>query len=149
MARVDFYQLTRDPVERVLPAIATRILDGGGRLVIVAAPAMQRQAIDEALWTLQPASFLPHGAAGSPDEAVEPILIAGTLDGAPANQACYIALADGEWRDEALAFDRAFFLFDNSRIDDARAAWRKLAAMEGAETHFWKQDDRGRWTEGP
>ena len=83
MARVDFYRLTRDPVERVLPAIATRILEGGNRLLVVAAAALQRQAIDEALWTLQPASFLPHGAAGSPDEAIEPILLAGTLS-APA-----------------------------------------------------------------
>ena len=50
---------------------------------------------------------------------------------------------------EALTFDRAFFLFDNSRIDDARATWRKLGAVEGVERHFWKQDDRGRWSEGP
>src|SRR5690606_19851343 len=51
MARVDFYRLTRDPAERVLPAIAGRILGGGERLLVVAGPAMQRQAIDEALWT--------------------------------------------------------------------------------------------------
>ena len=149
MARVDFYRLTRDPVDRVLPAIATRILGAGDRLLVVAASAMQRQAIDEALWTLQPASFLPHGAVGSPDEDMEPILISGTLDTAPANRAGLVALADGEWRDEALGFDRIFFLFDNSRIDDARATWRKLGAAEGAEIHFWKQDDRGRWSEGP
>ena len=46
MARVDFYRLTRDPVERVLPALAARILANGDRLLVVAAPAMQRQAID-------------------------------------------------------------------------------------------------------
>ena len=149
MPRVDFYRLTRDPVERVLPAIASRILENGDRLLIVAGPAMQRQAIDEALWTLQRASFLPHGAAGSPDEAVEPILIAGTLDAAPANGARLVALADGEWREEVLGFDRAFLLFDNSRIDDARATWRKLSAAGDAEIHFWKQDERGRWSEGP
>lgn len=149
MARVDFYRLIRDPVERVLPAIATRILDGDGRLLIVAAPAMQRQAIDEALWTFQPASFLPHGAAGSPDERLEPILIAGTLDPPAANGARYIALADGEWRDDALGFDRVFFMFDNSRIDDARATWRSLSARDDIDHHFWKQDDRGRWSEGP
>lgn len=147
MARVDFYQLTRDPVERVLPALATRILGNGDRLLVVAASAMQRQQIDEALWTLQPASFLPHGNAGSPDEAIEPILLSGTLDPAPPNAATHVALADGEWRDEALGFDRAFLLFDNSRIDDARGAWRALAGVEGAERHFWRQDDRGRWSE--
>lgn len=149
MARVDFYRLTRDPVERVLPAIAARILDGGDRLLVVAASAMQRQAIDEALWTLQPASFLPHGAAGSPDEAIEPILLAGALDAAPANGARLVALADGAWREEALGFDRVFLLFDNSRIDDARATWRALGKADGVELHFWKQDERGRWSEGP
>ena len=49
MPRVDFYRLIRDPVERMLPAIATRILGNGDRLLVVAASAMQRQAIDEAL----------------------------------------------------------------------------------------------------
>ncbi|WP_260580374.1 DNA polymerase III subunit chi [Sphingopyxis sp. PET50] len=149
MSRVDFYRLTRDPVERVLPAIAMRILDNGDRLLIVAGPAMQRQAIDEALWTVQPAGFLPHGAAGSPDEAIEPILIAGTLDSSPPNRATHLALADGEWRDAALGFDRVFLLFDNSRIDDARATWRGLAARDDVDNRFWKQDDRGRWSEGP
>ena len=149
MPRVDFYRLTRDPVERVLPAIATRILGNGDRLLVVAASAMQRQAIDEALWTLNPASFLPHGNAGSPDEAIEPVLLAGALDPSPPNQATHIALADGEWREEALAFERIFLFFDNGRIDDARATWRALAAREDVDNRFWKQDENGRWSEGP
>src|SRR3546814_10402257 len=57
MPRVDFYRLTRDPIERVLPALATRILANGDRLLVVAASAMRRQAIDEALWTLHRASL--------------------------------------------------------------------------------------------
>ena len=149
MARVDFYRLTRDPVERVLPALATRILANGDRLLVVAASAMQRQAIVAALWTLQPASFLPHGNAGSPDEAIEPILLAGTLDASPPNGASHVALADGEWREEALAFERIFLFFDNGRIDDARATWRALAAREDVDNRFWKQDENGRWSEGP
>ena len=149
MPRVDFYRLTRDPVERVLPALATRILANGDRLLVVAASAMQRQAIDEALWTLNRASFLPHGHAGSPDEEIEPILIAGTLDPSPPNRAGLLALADGEWRDEALGFDRTFLLFDNSRIDDARALGRTLAARDDVDNRFWRQDENGRWSEGP
>jgi len=116
---------------------------------VVAASAMQRQAIDEALWTLTPASFLPHGAAGSPDEEIEPILISGTLAASPPNRASHLALADGEWREEALGFERTFLLFDNSRIDDARALWRTLAARDDVDNRFWKQDESGRWSEGP
>ncbi len=149
MARVDFYRLTRDPVEQVLPALATRVLANGDRLLVVAAPAMQRQAIDEALWTLTPVSFLPHGHAGSPDEEIEPILISGTLATSPPNRATLVALADGEWREEALGFERSFLLFDNSRIDDARALWRTLAARDDVDNRFWKQDENGRWSEGP
>ena len=149
MPRVDFYRLTRDPVERVLPALATRVLGNGDRLLVVAASAMQRQAIDEALWTLNPVSFLPHGHAGSPDEAIEPVLISGTLEPPPPNRASHLAIADGEWRDAALEFERTFLLFDNSRIDDARALWRTLAAREAVDNRFWKQDENGRWSEGP
>jgi hypothetical protein len=58
-------------------------------------------------------------------------------------------VADGEWREEALGFARVFLLFDNSRIDDARALWRTLAAREDVDNRFWKQDENGRWSEGP
>ena len=74
---------------------------------------------------------------------------AGTLDPSPPNRASHLALADGEWRDEALGFERTFLLFDNSRVDDARALWRTLAARDDVDNRFWKQDERGRWSEGP
>src|SRR3546814_1410569 len=120
MPRVDFYRLTRDPIERVLPALATRILANGDRLLVVAASAMRRQAIDEALWTLNRASFLPHGHAGSPDEAIEPILISGTLDPSPPNMASLIALADGEWTDEAPGLDRKSTRLNSSHSSASR-----------------------------
>ena len=149
MPRVDFYRLTRDDQQAVAVGEDTPCDGGEHPFDRVAGPAMQRQAIDEALWTLQPASFLPHGAAGSPDEAIEPILIAGTLAAPPPNGATHLALADGEWREVALGFARVFLLFDNSRIDDARALWRSLAARDDVDNRFWKQDENGRWSEGP
>ena len=33
--QVDFYQLTRDPAEKILALIAQRVLDDDGRLLIV------------------------------------------------------------------------------------------------------------------
>lgn len=147
MGRVDFYRLSRDPVQKVLPALATRLLDQGERLLIVGASAMQRQEIDSALWSHQPASFLPHGAAGSADAASEPIVIAGTWDVPAINKARNVAIADGQWHDDALSFDRVFLLFDDSHIQDARVTWKNLAQAEGVERHFWQQNDQGRWSE--
>ena len=141
--KVDFYHLTASPLERVLPRIAERILAEGGRLLVVEADPARRAALDKTLWAYSPDSFLPHGVAGGEHDAAQPVLIASDL--AAANQARNVALADGEWRDDALGFDRAFHFFDEDRIADARAAWKALATRDGIERRYWKQSDSGRW----
>lgn len=140
--QVDFYHLTVQPLERVLPRIAERVVESGGRLLIVADDAAQRAGLDRLLWTYASESFLPHAQSGEND-AAQPILIA--ADPTPANAARNIALADGVWRDEALGFDRAFHFFDGERIAEARAAWKRLAERDGVERRYWKQNDAGRW----
>ena len=37
-----------------------------------------------------------------------------------------LAIVDGRWREEALVFERSFYLFDNDALEAARAAWRAL-----------------------
>ncbi|MBK5263693.1 MAG: DNA polymerase III subunit chi [Alphaproteobacteria bacterium] len=144
--QVDFYQLSHDPVERVLPVIAQRILDGGGRLLVVAADDARLDNLSQALWNAAPESFLAHGRAGGDHPDVQPILL--SADCEAANGARHIALIDGTWRDEALEFDRVFYFFDAESIDAARASWRVLSKDEGVEPRFWRQDGR-RWVQGP
>lgn len=141
--QVDFYHLTRAPIERVLPTIAEKVLAGGGRLLIVSDEAEARAKLDQLLWTYKPESFLPHAQAGGERDAVQPVLIAQDLGAA--NGARNVALVDGVWRDEALGFDRAFHFFDEDRIAEARAAWKALADRDGVERRYWKQDEAGRW----
>ena len=141
--QVDFYHLTSQPLDRVLPRIAERVVEGGGRLLVVAESEDQRSEIDRLLWTYTPESFLPHAIAGGDGDAAQPILIA--EHPIPANAARNIALADGVWREEALTFDRAFHFFDGERIAEARIAWKALADRHGVERRYWKQNDAGRW----
>jgi DNA polymerase-3 subunit chi len=141
--QVDFYHLTRAPLERVLPQIAEKVLAGAGRLLIVSEDAGQRTRLDQLLWSHAPESFLPHAQAGGADDALQPVLIGGVTE-AP-NGARNVALADGLWRDGALEFDRAFHFFDEEKIVEARAAWRALGDREGVERRYWKQNDAGRW----
>lgn len=142
--QVDFYHLTATPLDRALPSIAQRVVAGGGRLLIVSESEAQRAAIDRLLWTYAPDSFLPHAQEGAGNDAVQPVLIGAGAAGA-GNAARNVALVDGLWRDDALAFDRAFHFFDADRIVEARAAWKTLAGREGVERRYWKQDDGGRW----
>lgn len=143
--QVDFYHLVASPLERVLPKIAERVVDGGGRLVIVAVEEAQRAGIDKLLWSYSLESFLPHGQAGGDGDAAQPVLIAAGPEAA--NGARNVALIDGVWRDEALGFDRAFHFFDGDSVAAARVAWRGLAGREGVERRYWKQDEDGRWKE--
>ena len=141
--RIGFYHLTSVPLEQALPRICERVLGEGKRLIVVAEePLLAR--IDELLWTYAADAFLPHGRD---NEEKQPILLSPNCE-AP-NGATHIAIADGLWRDEALAFDRLFYFFDENRIGDARTAWRALKDREGVDLSYWKQDERGRWVEGP
>lgn len=145
--QVDFYHLAAVPLERVLPRIAERLLGDGQRLLVIAGEDGLAARLDADLWTYAADSFLPHGRAeeeGAPDQ---PVLISPSADAV--NGARNIAIADGLWRDEALAFDRAFYLFDGATIGEARGAWRALGLREDIVRRYWKQDEEGRWREGP
>ncbi len=141
--KVDFYHLTAQPLDRVLPMLAEKVLASGARLLVVAEEENQRAHLDKLLWTYAPDSFLPHAQIGGGDDADQPILIA--VDVNAANGARHVMLADGVWRDDALDFDRAFHLFDEGAIKPARAAWKALADRDGVERRYWKQNDAGRW----
>ena len=142
--RIDFYHLTTSPIEKVLPSIAERLVGQGERLLVVT-DAGQLATLDRLMWTYAPESFLPHAIVGKAADAEQPILLADSM--AAANAARNVALADGQWRQEALAFDRVFYFFDAAALEGARTAWRALKDRDDAERHYWKQDERGRWAE--
>lgn len=144
--QVDFYQLTRDPAEKVLPPIAQRVLDGGGRLLVVGDDTAQLDAISAALWRWRADSFLAHAKTGESDDGLQPILLSN--EPIAANQAKFVALANGIWRDEALDFERVFYLFPPESTVNARVAWRALGERECVERRYWKQDG-GKWVQGP
>jgi DNA polymerase III subunit chi len=145
--RVDFYHLTVSQPESVLPPVAEKLVSTGNRLLIVSDDDAQIERIDQMLWGFRADSFLPHGLSDEEASAIQPILLSKTTHAE--NNASNIALADGQWRGEALEFERVFYLFDDEKIEMARATWRALRETESLVRHFWKQDDLGKWREGP
>ena len=143
--QVDFYQLGETALEQVIASIAEKLLAQDARLLIVAEDETLLARLDRMLWDRGPASFVPHGLAGGSDDARQPILLSASPD-AP-NLARNMLIADGVWRDAALGYDRAFFLFDNDALPGARLAWKLLSGREGVERRFWARDESGRWVE--
>jgi len=140
--QVDFYQLAQTPSEQVIGGLAEKVLGADGRLLVVAGDEAYLARLDRMLWDQGAASFLPHGIAGGADAARQPILLSTSPD-AP-NLARNMLIADGEWRDAALTYDRSFYLFDDSTLEGARLAWKLLAGRDGVERRYWAQID-GKW----
>jgi DNA polymerase-3 subunit chi len=140
--QVDFYQLSGTPAEAVIASLAEKVLGGDGRLLIVAGDEAYLARLDRMLWDQGTASFLPHGIAGGADDARQPILLSTSPD-AP-NLARNMLIADGEWRDAALTYDRSFYLFDSDTLDAARLAWKLLAGREGVDRRYWARE-AGKW----
>ena len=140
--QVDFYQLAGTPPEQVIASISERVLETGGRLLVVAEDEAFLARLDRMLWDLGPTSFLPHGVAGGADDVRQPILMSTSPD-AP-NQARNMLIADGLWREAALTYDRSFYLFDDSTLEGARLAWKLLAGRDGIERRYWAQES-GKW----
>lgn len=143
--RVDFYQLgDGSRPEAVIATIAAKVLEAEGRLLVVAADEAFLARLDRMLWDQDEGSFLPHALAGGVDDARQPVLLS-TSEDAP-NLARNLLIADGQWREAALSFERAFFLFGAEAVEDARLAWKLLSGRDGVERRYWAEVG-GKWAE--
>ena len=140
--QVDFYQLGSTPLEQVIASIAQKLLSESKRLLIVAEDEGLLGRLDRLLWDEGTTSFLPHGLAGRSEDARQPVLLATQTDAS--NLARNLLIADGKWREAALSFERAFYLFDGATLEAARLAWKLLAGRDDVERRYWAQED-GKW----
>ena len=143
MTEVMFYHLTRQPVDKALPALLEKCLERKWNVVVQAADVERVSALDDVLWTTSDDSFLPHGADA--DGSEEPVWLT-TTDGNP-NSAAVRVLIDGAAPPELSGYQRALILFDGhdpDALDAARAQWKTLKAA-GHEVTYWRQAEDGRW----
>jgi DNA polymerase-3 subunit chi len=142
---VVFYHLERQPLETVLPTLLEKTLERGWRAVVQVGSNERLDAIDEALWTYRPDSFLPHGRARDGHTDVQPVFLT-TGDDTP-NAAGVRFLVDGAEPSVFSGFARIVILFDGTDPDavaKARQQW-KAAKAAGASVTYWQQGDSGRW----
>lgn len=142
--RVDFYQLGDASLEGIVAALAGKLLGERQRLLVVAEDEGILARLDRQLWDQGDTSFLPHAIAGGSDDSRQPILLSSAIDSP--NLARNLLIADGQWRDAALGFERVFYLFESASLKQARLAWKLLAGREGLERHYWANEG-GKWVE--
>ena len=142
MERVGFYLTGAQPVERVLPLIARAAKRQDQRMLVVSGDEALLDRLDKALWEQCPEDFLAHGRADAPHAERQPVLLSN--DCAAANGARLVALADGQWREEAEGFDRALLFFEEAGRAAARQAWRLFDGRTDVTREFHELEN-GRW----
>lgn len=145
MGNALFYHLTRSPAESLLPVLLGKALAAGWRVELRGVDAARMDRMDQQLW--QGEGFLPHGLAGGPHDARQPVLLTVAGQAATNDAACLMAM-DGAAVDpaEIAALQRACIVFDggdSAATDHARAQWKELTGA-GVEAEYWSEES-GRW----
>jgi len=146
MGAVYFYHLTRRPLEQTLPVLLDKARQAGWRIAVRGTDPARLDWLDEKLWLGPEDGFLPHGRAGGPHDAAQPILLTSQAQAAN-DPACVMSVDGAEVApDEVEALERVCILFDGNddrAVQHARAQWKTLTDA-GCSAQYWSEDS-GRW----
>lgn len=145
MSEVGFYHLERTSLERALPKLLEKVLAAGMRAVVLAGSEEQVEALNAALWTYDPASFLAHGSAADDHAEDQPIYLTAKEE-AP-NGAQVLVLVDGVRPAFLADFRRCLDLFDGNDPAAVHAARERWSALKdaGHTLTYWQQTPQGTW----
>jgi DNA polymerase III subunit chi len=147
MTEYSFYQLLHTSLEQALPRILERVRALDLRAVVVVGSEARADALSQALWTYDPASFLAHGTARDGHPGDQPIWLT-ERDENP-NGAAVVVLADGATIAAPESFQRCIEIFDG-RDETATQAAReryKAAKAAGHALKYFRQSEQG-WEQG-
>lgn len=145
MGAVYFYHLTDSPLEATLPMLVSKAREAGWRVLVRGPDPTLLARLDDALWQGPVEGFVPHGLAGGPHDADQPVLLGTEV--AANGFACVMSVGGAAvTADEVGASERSCILFDGhdgAALDHARGQWKALTGA-GVAAQYWAQDG-GRW----
>ena len=146
MPQVDFYHLTRSDMAKALVMLVKKS-QLAGKKVLVQCPRPAAEAMEEALWTQDPDSWIPHGLDDAEGLSHAQTWIMSTPEGNPI-AAEFLFLLHGAERDAMTSFEWVFSLFDgrsDAQVAQARTQWQEWRKDSDLEMRYFAQDDEGKW----
>lgn len=145
MGAAYFYHLTQNPLEVALPQLLGRARAAGWRVAVRGRDAARLDWLDRQLWLGPEEGFMPHGLAGGPHDAAQPVLL---TTGAAANDPACLMAVDGAdvAADEVQRLQRVCVIFDGNdgaALQVARGQWKALTDA-GCAAQYWSEES-GRW----
>lgn len=144
MGEAYFYHLTRTAVDVTLANLLTRSLAQSWRVAVRGGDPGRLDWLDDKLW--QGDGFLPHGQAGGPHDAKQPVLL---TTGSAEDRDCLMAVDGAEVAPtEVQTLKRTCILFDGTdgeAVSRARVQWKALTEA-GCPARYWSEEG-GKWEE--
>ncbi len=145
MGAVYFYHLTSSPLEVALGLLIGRARGAGWRVAVRGRDAERMAWLDARLWLGTDDGFVPHGIAGGPHDARQPVLLT-TAGDCPNGAECLMVVDRAEPEPGELArFERVCVIFeggDAEAVEAARALWRREVEA-GASAQYWAEGAGG------
>ena len=145
MGAAYFYHLTRRPLEETLGMLLGKAMGAGWRVAVRGRDEAMLATLDARLWLGPEDGFLPHGMAGGPHDADQPVLL--TTGTAGNGATCVMSVGGASvGADEVAALDRVCVLFDGNdpaAVDVARGQWKALKDAAAAG-QYWSEAS-GSW----
>lgn len=145
MTEVSVYKLSVTPLEKTLPKLMEKVLQGGMRAVIVSPSKERVEVLNTLLWTYTTLTFLPHGSAEDGFADQQPIWLTSQVENP--NKADVLVLCDGAQSATLQGFTRCLDLFDGNDTESTQDARKRIEQYkaQGCNVSYWHQDPKGAW----
>ncbi len=145
MAEIRFYHLQRQRLEEALPKLMEKVHGSGLKSVIKTPDTAILNLLEKALWTFDPASFIPHGKEGCKHAEFQPVYL--TCKDDNPNKATIQVVVNAADGTDATAYERCLYMFDGRDeriVTKARNDWKTFKDL-GVEMSYWQQRETGGW----
>lgn len=143
MTEIRFYHLEQQTLEQVLPALLSKALNNGHRIIVKANDEHNVQRLNDYLWTYNPNSFLPHGSKKDGHAEHQPVWL--TTEDEKPNGADVLILTGGASSENISEYKLCCELFDGrdeAAVQEARTKWKLYQKAEHTIT-YWQQGPKG------
>lgn len=142
---IQFYHLLSTSRERAVPKLMEKALKAGNRVVMIMDSDAALKTMSDALWTNDPAGFLPHGSLRDGHAEAQPIFL--SLTDSNPNNADICCVLDGSMPQSPERFTKLLDVFDGNdeaATAGARKRWAEYKA-KGYALQYIKQQPGGGW----
>ena len=144
--QLDFYQIGQAKLEQVMLMLLKKTL-AANQKALVLCPMPAASAIDAALWTHDPESWIPHGLNDENGAEFCHVWVSSDMAANPIN-AEYLFLLHGSAPAQWNGFARCFCLFDGkseAQLQQARNQWKMWQELDDANFGYYYQNAEGGW----